>query len=158
MFREIRKIKNELSLEEAKELLRKNPRGALSVLGDNGYPYAVPMNFFYDEQDNAIYFHSSKRGHKIDSILANDKVCFTSWDHGYLEEGDWAYHVSSVIVFGRVRLIDDPKVTEEKVRIFAQKYYPSKEELELELKAALAGVQLLALEIDHISGKKVQEK
>ncbi len=158
MFRKIRKIKNEISAEEAKVLLRNNKRAAFSVNGDDGYPYTIPVNFYYDENDNKIYFHSAKKGHKIDSIKANDKICFTTWNDGYLEDGDWAFHVSSCVVFGRAKLIEDRKTTEEKVRKFARKYYPSVEEVEEEIKKAINGVQLVSIEIEHVSGKKVHEK
>ena len=73
MFRNMRRVKNEISLEEAKELLKKNRRAALSVHGDDGYPYTIPINFYYDEDENKIYFHSAKAGHKIDAIKNNDK-------------------------------------------------------------------------------------
>ncbi len=158
MFRKVRKIKNEISLEEAKVLLRNNKRAAFSVNGDDGYPYTIPINFYYDETENRIYFHSAKKGYKIDSIKASDKICFTTWDDGYLEEGDWAYHVSSCVVFGRARLIEDRQITEEKVRKFALKYYPTVKAVEKEIQAGIQGVQLIAIEIEHISGKRVQER
>lgn len=158
MFRKMRRIKRELPEEEAKKLLRGNRRGAIAVIGDEGYPYAVPINFYYDEAENRIYFHSAKAGHKMDSIRANDKVCFTTWDDGYLEEGDWAYYVSSCVVFGRAVLIEDPALTEEKVRTLALKYYPTAEEVEDEIRKSINGVQLVAIEIEHISGKRIHEK
>ena len=158
MFRNVRKIKNEITLDEAKDLLRNNKRAALSVNGDEGYPYAVPINFYYDEDENKIYFHSAKKGHKIDSITNCNKVCLTTWNDGYVDDGDWAYHVSSCVVFGRARLIDDPETTEEKLRKFALKYYPSAEEVEKEIKSGIKGVQMVEITIDHISGKKVHER
>ncbi len=158
MFRKIRRTKNEISIEEAKVLLKNNKRAAFSVNGDDGYPYTIPVNFYYDEDENKIYFHSAKAGHKIDSIKANDKICFTTWDDGTLEDGDWAYHVLSCVVFGRAKLIDDRKITEEKVRKLARKYYPSVEEVEEEIKKSINAVQLVAIEIEHISGKRVHEK
>lgn len=158
MFRKMRRVKNEISTEEVKELLRKNRRAAFSVNGDDGYPYTVPINFYYDEEENRIYFHGAKAGYKIDSIKANDKVCFTTWDDGYLEDGDWAYRVSSCVVFGRAVLIQDPQATEEKVRKLALKYYPTAEEVEEEIRKDIKGVQMVAIEIEHISGKKVKEK
>jgi len=158
MFRKIRRTKNEIAAEDAKALLKNNRRAAFSVNGDDGYPYTIPVNFYYDEEDNKIYFHGAKKGHKIDSIKANDKVCFTTWNDGSLEDGDWAFRVSSCVVFGRARLIEDRKITEEKVRKLARKYYPSGEEVEEEIKRAIAGVQLVAIEIEHISGKMVYEK
>lgn len=158
MFRKIRRVKNEISVEDAKALLRSNKRAAFSVIGDEGYPYTVPIDFYYDEAENRIYFHSAKKGHKIDSIKANDKVCFTTWDDGYRVEGDWAYYVSSCVVFGRASLIEDRAITEAKLRTFALKYYPTAEEVDAEIKRDIAGVQLVAIDIEHISGKKVHEK
>lgn len=158
MFRKVRKIKNEITIEDAKKLLKNNKRAALAVNGDNGYPYTIPINFYYDEDENRIYFHSAKKGHKIDSIKNSDKICLTTWNEGYKDDGDWAYHVSSCVVFGRARLIDDRNTTEEKVRKFALKYYPSAEEVEKEIKMGINGVQLVEIEIEHISGKKVHER
>ncbi len=158
MFRKIRRIKNEIPVEEAKILLRNNKRAAFSVNGDDGYPYTIPINFYYDEDENRIYLHGAKKGHKIESIKANDKICFTTWNDGYLEDGDWAFHVSSCVVFGRAKLIEDRNITEEKVRRLALKYYPTVEEVEEGIKRHIDGVQLVAIEIEHISGKKVHEK
>lgn len=158
MFRKIRRTKSEISVEEAKILLKNNKRAAFSVNGDNGYPFTIPINFYYDENENKIYFHSAKSGHKINSIKASNKVCFTTWDDGYLDEGDWAYHVSSCVVYGRAILVEDRKITEEKVRILAMKYYPTTKEVEQEIQKSIDRVQLVAIEIEHISGKKVHEK
>ena len=158
MFRKIRRIKNEITIEEAKALLRKSKRAALSVNGDDGYPYTIPINFYYDEVENRIYIHSAKKGHKIDSIQKNDKICFTTWDDGYLDDGDWAYHVSSCVIFGRARLVENQQITEDKVKKLALKYYPSAEEVEDEIKKGLHGVQLIEIEIEHISAKKVHER
>lgn len=157
-FRKIRRIKNEISPEAAKALLRTCKRAAFSVIGDGVYPYTVPVDFYYDETENRIYFHSAKAGHKVDSIKANNKVCFTTWNDGEKETGDWAYYVNSCVVFGRATLIDDNVLTEEKVRKLALKYYPSAEEVEAEIQKDIRGVQLIAIDIEHISGKRVHEK
>jgi hypothetical protein len=154
----MRRIKKEISQEEAKDLLKNNKRGAFSVNGDDGYPYTVPIDFYYDEAENRIYFHSAKTGHKVDAVKENDKVCFTTWDDGYLEEGDWAYHVSSCVVFGRAKLIEDAKLTEEKIRTLALKYYPSAEEVENEIAKDIKAAQLIAIDIEHISWKRVHER
>ena len=158
MFRKMRRIKNEIPLEEAKELLRANRRGAFCVHGEDGYPYAVPIDFYYEEEENAIYFHSAKSGHKIDSIKADDKVCFTTWEDGYLEEGDWAYHVRSCVVFGRAHLVTDTDLALEKIRKFALKYYPSAQEVDMEIQKDFRAVQMVKIEIEHISGKKIHER
>lgn len=158
MFRKVRKKKNEISVEEAKELLRTCKRAAFSVNGDDGYPYSVPINFYYEEDENRIYFHSSKAGYKIDAIRNSDKVCFTVWNDGIRDDGDWAYRVSSCVVFGRAVLIKDPVMTEEKVRRFALKYFPTAEEVEEEIRRSVHAVQMIAIDIEHISGKRVHER
>jgi hypothetical protein len=158
MFRKMRRIKNQISQEEAKDLLRNNKRAAFSVNGDAGYPYTIPINFYYDEEENRIYFHSAKTGHKVDAMKENDKVCLTTWNEGYREKGEWSYHVSSCVVFGRARLIEDAKVTEEKIRTLALKYYPSAEEVEVEIEKDIKSAQLIAIDIEHISGKLVHER
>lgn len=77
MFRPVRRIKNALDEEATKEILRSARRGVLAVNGDGGYPYAIPINYLYDEEAGKIYFHGAKAGHKADSINKCDKVCFT---------------------------------------------------------------------------------
>ena len=47
MFRPIRRKKKEISTEAAKQLLHAERRGVLAVCGDDGYPYAIPINFYY---------------------------------------------------------------------------------------------------------------
>ena len=78
MFRPIQKKKNELSTEDTKQILREARRGVLAVNGEDGYPYAIPINFIYDETAGRIYFHSSRTGYKLDAIKVCDKVCFTA--------------------------------------------------------------------------------
>lgn len=68
MFREVRRTKNALGADEAKELLRSCPRAALAVSGDDGYPYAIPINFYYDEDEGRIYFHTGRRGYKLEAL------------------------------------------------------------------------------------------
>lgn len=79
MFRPVRKSKNALGEEATKEILRSARRGVLAVNGDGGYPYAIPINYLYDEEAGKIYFHGAKAGHKADSINKCDKVCFTAY-------------------------------------------------------------------------------
>lgn len=158
MFREMRRVKRAIPEEAAKALLKSNMRAALAVNGDDGYPYAVPVNFYYEEDENKIYFHSSRIGHKMESMKKDSKVCFTTWDDGYKDEGDWAYRVSSCVVFGRASLVEDENVALEKIKKFAMKYYPTEEEVDEEISKDFKAVQMVCIDIEHISGKKIHEK
>ncbi len=158
MFRTMRRFKQAVSEAECKKILTDEKRGTFSVIGDNGYPYTIPINFYYDDIDNHIYFHGAKQGHKVSAITNCDKVCFTTWNTGFKKEGCWEWNVTSVIVFGRAKLIEDRKMTEDKVRKLALKYYPTEEEVEEELEHGIDRVQLFAIDIEHMTGKLVNEK
>lgn len=158
MFRPMRRKKQEISKEECLRILREEKRGVLAVAGDDGYPYAVPLDFYYDEDEEIIYFHGAREGHKIDAIKRCDKVCFTVYNQGYQKDGDWSYYVTSVIVFGRAALVTDETVTYEKSRALGEKYFPTQEEVERELKQAVSRVQIVAISIDHMTGKLVHEQ
>lgn len=159
MFRKMRRYKQEVSPEECRRILKEEKRAAFSVIGEEGYPYTIPINFYYDENEHKIYFHGAKEGHKMDAIQKCDKVCFTTWNQGFKKEGCWEWNATSVVVFGRVKLVTDMAVIEDRLRKLATKYYPSAEEVEDEMRSPAANrVQMFIIEIEHMSGKLVNEK
>ena len=158
MFKQIRKKINEIDRNAAEALLQSNRRGILAMNGDNGYPYAIPINYFYEPESEKIYFHGAKAGHKVDALKKDDKVCFTVYGNEKHEEGDWAPYLQSVVIFGRCHLIEDSGITEAKVRELAEKYYPTKEEIDAEIAADIKAVQLYEITIEHMSGKQIHEK
>ena len=87
MFRGMRRFKQELTQEECINVLINEPRGILSVLGDEGYPYGMVMNHWYYTEDGKLYFHCAKEGHKIDAIKSCDKVSYCVHDEGFRKEG-----------------------------------------------------------------------
>ena len=108
MFRKMRRSPQALSREEITELLNTETRGVMSVQGDDGYPYGVPINHLYDEETNRLYFHGATFGHRVDAVKKDPKVSYCVFGGEYQEEGDWARYVKSVIIFGKAVLIDDP--------------------------------------------------
>ena len=158
MFRAVRKKKNEISQDEAKNLLRSSRRGVLAVNGDEGYPYAIPINYLYDEENNKIIFHGAKAGHKVDSIKKNDKICFTVFGNETIMEENWAPYLQSVVVFGRCHLVENRDDTVSLVKKFALKYYPNEDMVNEEIANSGKGVQMFEIKIEHLSGKKVQER
>lgn len=158
MFRKVRKKANEISASLAKDLIKKSRRGILAVNGDNGYPYAIPINYLYSEENQKIFFHGSKVGHKVDAIKKSDKVCFTVYGNEQIKEETWAPYVQSALVFGRCKLIEDEDRAMIVLKDFAMKYYPSESMVEEEMKKAAKATQMFEITIEHISGKEVQER
>ena len=156
MFRPIRRKQKEITIEAAKKLLAEARRGILAVNGDDGYPFAIPVNYYYDEETQKIYFHGSKVGHKVDALKKSDKICFTVLGPEMIKEEEWAPFLQSTVVFGRCHLIEDPSGA--LLTKFAMKYYPNEELVKEEKAVAANAVQMYEIEIDHISGKEVQER
>lgn len=157
-YRPIRRKNKEISLEETKKVITDARIGVLAVNGDNGYPYAIPLNYYYDDEMQKIYFHGSKIGHKVDSISNIDKVCFTVNGPEVIKEESWAPYVKSVVAFGRCHIIKDSSVAEEKLRLFANKYYPNEMLITEEIEKSGKAVQMFELDIEYMSGKEIQEK
>lgn len=157
MFRAMRRLKQQISEEECINILNTMPRGVLSVLGDNGYPYGVPMDHWYSESDGKLYFHCAKEGHKLDAISKCDKVSYCVMDEGFRKDGDWALNIRSVIVFGRIKIVSDEDKKREICINLCRKFNDDEEYLQKELTNAFPRVCCLELIPEHMTGKLVNE-
>lgn len=129
----------------------------MAVHGENGYPYAFPLDFYYDESDGKLYFHGAKQGNKTDLLKKDNKASFCVMDQGFRKEGEWALNIKSVILFGRVETIENPEKVIEQCRKLGRKYYPTAEGVEEEIQKAGSRVNILVMTIDHMTGKIVNE-
>ena len=155
MFRELTRKKQMLSTDECEKILKEELRGVLAVNGDDGYPYALPINFYYDGESKRIYFHSGKVGPKLDAIKNSDKVSFCVYDKGYHKEGHWSLNIKSVIVFGRIRIVED--WSDEMMVSFSERFTDDMEYIRGEIEEFRSKTALLCLDIEHMTGKLVNE-
>ena len=157
MFRPMRRFKQQIADEECIRILKEQPRGVLSMMGDDGYPYGIPLDHWYCEEDGKLYFHGAKEGKKLDSLKLNDKVSYCVYDEGFRKEGEWALNINSVVIFGRMHVVED----EDKKRMICEhlcrKFTDDEEYLKKELTHAFPRVCCLEIEIDHMTGKLVNE-
>ena len=157
IFREVARSKQRLGKEECIKLLKSEKRGVLSVIGDNGYPYGIPLNHYYCEDDGKIYFHSGKNGHKIDALRRCGKVSFCVCDGGYSEEGNWALNIRSVVVFGRIEFIEDREKIYDISEKLSRKFTRDEEYIRIEIEKYGPATLMFAVTPEHITGKKVKE-
>lgn len=157
MFRELVRKNKQLSMEDCVHVLNTETRGVLSVLGDDDYPYGTPMNHWYNEEDGNIYFHCGNLGHRLDALKKHNKVSFCVYDQGYKNEGEWAYNVKSVIAFGKMEIIDDPKAIADIVTKLSFKFIQDAEYIQKEIEMHGHRTLLLKLIPEHICGKLVTE-
>lgn len=158
MFRKMRRFRQQVSDEECVRILKEVPRGVMAVYGEDGYPYAFPLDFIYDEESGKLYFHCAKEGHKLDAIRKNNHVSFCVMNEGFKKPGEWAWNITSVILFGRIREVTDPKGAEERIRKLGLKYYPTPESVDDEIRKAMKNVLVLEMTVDHMTGKLVHEE
>ena len=157
MFRELQRKKQQLPMEECVELLKTQMRGVLSVQGDDDYPYGMPMNHWYNEADGKLYFHSGLKGHRSDAMARHDKASFCVYDEGFRKAGEWSLNIRSVIVFGRLQVVEDPAVANDFVRRLSAKFTEDTDYVEREIAQAMDHTLVVTLEPEHISGKLVNE-
>lgn len=156
MFRQMRRTKQQLAHDECVEILSKEPRGVLGLIGDNGYPYTVPLSHVY--VDGKIYFHGAKSGHKRDAVMENSKVSYCVMDKGIKEEGNWWYSFKSVIIFGKIKILTDADEKTDKLTHLGDKFFPNHDMTVDEIDRLLDQTEVYEIEIEYMSGKFVREK
>lgn len=157
MFRKMMREKQQLPPETCIELLKNCPRGVLSVLGDDDYPYGMPMNHWYCPENGHLYFHGCAAGHKIDAIRKHGKASFCVYDEGFRREGEWALNIRSVIVFGRIRILEDREEVLSVCRRLSYKYTDDSAYIEHEIVHSGPGVLCFELIPESVTGKIVNE-
>ncbi|NLJ57990.1 MAG: pyridoxamine 5'-phosphate oxidase family protein [Tissierellia bacterium] len=155
MFREMRRNKQLLSKEDTIAVMNRCTNGVLACMGDNDYPYAVPLSYVYF--NGKIYFHSAKAGHKVDAIMNNSKVSFTVIDEDTIVSEEYTTYFRSVIAFGKARIVEG----DEWVKAFealVEKYSGDqpKEAKQKEIQGCKQSL-IIAIDIDHITGKEAIE-
>lgn len=156
VFRKMRRFNQQLSEEACMAILNSEKRGVLSLMGDDGYPYGIPLDYVYTE--NKIYFHGASEGKKMDSIRKNPKACFTVMNRGEKPEDDWAYYVQSVISFGEIRIVTHEEEKMDALWRLGRKYYPDDTSIQREVDRDGKRACMLCLEIHYMTGKTVHEK
>ena len=157
MFREMHRNKQILSLSECAAILEQGTSGVLALLGDEGYPYAVPLSYVYDGQN--IYFHSAKAGHKLDAIRTYPKASFCVIDQDRIVPQEYTTYFRSVIAFGTVHILEDEAEKRKAIQALALKYAPedSAENRDTVIDREWVPLCMLELSIKHLSGKEAIE-
>ena len=155
MFRKMRRFRQQLDREETVAILERGKTGILGVIGDEGYPYTVPVNYVY--RDGKIYIHGAKAGHKYDAMKANDKVSFCVIDRDDVVAEELTTYFKSAVAFGRVRILDDENEIIEAARILGLKYYNVPEAVDSEIRRELNRLCCYEITIEHLTGKEAKE-
>ena len=157
MFREMRRNRQAMTAEEIRRILEEGTSGVLALSGDGGYPYAVPLSYVYD--GSRLYFHGARSGHKIDAIRRSEKASFCVVAADDVVPEAYTTRYKSVIVFGRIRILDDEAQIREAINRLALKYYPADSpahRLEM-IRREWAPLCMMEMIVEHMTGKKAKE-
>lgn len=153
MFREMRRKNQALSAEECEEILARHGVGVLACVGDDGYPYAVPVNYVY--VDGKLVIHGGKAGHRWDAVHRSDKVSFCVIDEDTPLPEVYSTAYKSVIVFGRARVLESPAEMQPYLEALTAHFVTAPKEEQLSyIRRGIAHVSLLMIEPEHVTGKK----
>ena len=157
MFREMRRSKQQLSQEETEAVLTRGTSGVLSVLGDGGYPYGVPLSYVY--HDGKLYFHLALSGHKLDAVRACPKASFCVVDRDQVVPPEYTTYFRSAIAFGTVRVVEDPEEKQNALLLLARRYAPeqSQTDHQREIDRFFSNLCIAELTIQHLTGKEAIE-
>lgn len=155
MFREMRRKEEQMEQKETLELLKRNGSGILSTIGEDGYPYGIPVNYVY--WNDAVYIHGAKKGHKVDNLQFSQKVSFCVVDHEKVSPEKMTTYFESVILFGSVSSVSE-KEKEEALLQIVYKFSPDFIEKGKNMIQKMAErTQVYRIHIDHITGKAKRE-
>lgn len=155
-FREMRRKRQLLSQDESLSILESATAGTLALLGDNDYPYAVPITYVY--ADGKLFFHSAMAGHKVDAIRKCDKASFCVIAQDEVHPEKYTTFFRSVIAFGRIHIIEDEREKLEVAKLLGNRYNPNQDEaLQKEIESGLSRMLAIRFDIEHLTGKEAIE-
>ena len=154
MFRALRRKEQALPQEECEAILQRGETCVLALAGDDGYPYAVPVNYCYAE--GKVYIHCAKEGHKIDAVRRDPKASLTVIDCAKVLPEEYSTHYQSVIAFGRMRILEEEGEMRRVLSLFAARLAPEESEVSRlrEIDRWFSSVNILEFTPEHISGKR----
>ena len=152
----MRRFKQQLTENETLEILCSSTSGVLSLCGNDGMPYGVPLSHVYD--NGKLYFHSALTGHKVDLIRQNDNASFTVIAKDEIHPERYTTYFQSVIAFGKVKIIEDEHRKKEILEILGRRCNPADPEgLSKEIQAGFNRCLVLEMSIEQLTGKQAIE-
>ena len=155
-FREMRRKRQQLTDADSIAVLQKATSGTLALLGDNDYPYAVPISYVYD--NGKLYFHSAMAGHKVDAIRRCNKASFCVIEKDDVRPEKYTTYFRSVIAFGRIEIVEDEAEKRTIMHMMGNRFNPNHDDaLQKELESGLAHMLAIRMDIEHLTGKEAIE-
>ncbi|HKB61498.1 MAG TPA: pyridoxamine 5'-phosphate oxidase family protein [Burkholderiales bacterium] len=155
---QVRRADKLMAEERARETLARGFHGRLATVGEDGWPYCVPL--LYVCMDGEIFVHNTRaKGHLRANVDHEPRVCFEIDEAGEVFaygrfECDSTVEYRSVIVFGRIRVVEDLKTRERFFDALMAKYAKKDWERPKGFYPRIDQITLYAIKIERMSGKE----
>ncbi len=127
------------------------------AMSQGDQPYVLPFN--YGLLNGLIYIHSANKGFKLEVLAKNPKVSFNVITDVQLlpaeKPSDCSVAYSSVVGFGRVRIVEDPVEKLAALEAIMVQYFPKNDAWQYPDKV-VAACTVWCIEIKHLTGKTKQ--
>ena len=152
MHREIRSKDNALDDKKTTEIIIKGSYGVLSTIGEDGYPYGIPLNYSY--WDKCICFHCAQLGHKLENIYFNKKVSFTVVTKSDILASIFDTDYESAVAFGTAIEVTERSEKKDILMSIINKYSADFVKAGKNyMKKHWDETKVIKIEIDHLTGK-----
>jgi nitroimidazol reductase NimA-like FMN-containing flavoprotein (pyridoxamine 5'-phosphate oxidase superfamily) len=156
---QLRRADRVMSEQRALEMLARGFSGQLATVGEDGYPYCIPLLYLW--MDGELYVHTgSARGHFRANVDREPRICFEIdepdqvFDYGRFEcDSGLAYQ--SVILFGRIRVIEDPAAKQRFCEALMAKYGKPDTARPKGFFPRLDIITVYAISIERMTGKEM---
>ena len=148
----MRRRDRELSEAEALEILAKSEFGVLATVGDDGWPYAVPVN--HALMDGALVIHCAMAGHKLDNLAANARVSYCVVTQAEVLPEELATRYESAIAFGRAVRLEAEAERRAALQAFGRRFAAQHpERVREEIEKDLFRTVVLRIDLERVTGK-----
>lgn len=149
------KPKRFVSTQEAIEILCQCNTGVLSMIGEDGKPYGVPINYICDLSENAIYFHCAKTGKKYEALHHHPNVSFVAVKEAQIIPERFITHYESVLIEGTASFLEEEQEMRQLLTKLCDQLAPGELEKRPEvIDIYIEAVSICKVEISTISGKR----
>ena len=152
MEHKMHKADRQLSAAETLEVLKRGDHGTLSVNGDDGYPYATPVN--YVVVNDRVYIHSAPYGYKIECLERSKKCCFSAIVSAQIVPSEITANFESVVITGNVAFVEDEAEKRTALRAFITQKHAAYQEKGFQMvENMIARTALLRVDAVEMTGK-----
>jgi nitroimidazol reductase NimA-like FMN-containing flavoprotein (pyridoxamine 5'-phosphate oxidase superfamily) len=156
---QLRRADRMMSEQRAREMLAGGFSGRIATVGQDGYPYCIPLLYVW--MDGEVYVHTaSARGHFRANVECEPRVCFELdepdqvFDYGRFEcDSGLAYR--SVILFGKIRIADDRAAKQRFCEALMAKYGKPEGLRPKGFFPRMDAITVYAISVERITGKEM---